>query len=120
MRQRLDETLNEARRHFSNYVKIRNQFNKFLENKLLSSGYRSQKVHNEVLNSLIRNLEAQEQMLIEEREALEKGFKNIECNLERKRPNGSAETAGESDKGDKQVRELQEEIERRQFLEQKV
>ena len=37
----MDETLHEARRHFSNYVKIRNQFNKFLENKLLSPDRRN-------------------------------------------------------------------------------
>ena len=88
MKQRLEETLNEARRHFNNYIKIRNQFNKFLETKLSQGqnpgGSKSQKIQSDILNVLKRNLELQEEMLIEERGNIEKGFKKVEQVLEKK------------------------------------
>lgn len=33
---RLDETMNEAKRHFQNYINLRNSFNQFLESKFNS------------------------------------------------------------------------------------
>ena len=36
---RLEETMNEAKRHFSNYISVRDTYNAFLESRLNQNGY---------------------------------------------------------------------------------
>ena len=38
MKLRMQETMNEAKRHFTNYMNIRNQFNSFMEGRLARTG----------------------------------------------------------------------------------
>lgn len=65
---RLEETMTEAKRHFSNYIAVRNMYNSFLESRLnqsnIQGGVKGQKIHNDILNMLKKNLEEAELALI--------------------------------------------------------
>jgi hypothetical protein len=72
MKQRLEETMNEAKRHFNNYINarylivkfnslFRNLYNTFMESRLnqqqISGGVKGQKIQNDILHMLKKNLE---------------------------------------------------------------
>ena len=83
LQERLEETMAEAKRHFNNYIQVRyvipalihrNMHTAFLESRLnlttVQGGVKGQKLHNDILGVLKKNLEAAEQALNQEREAL--------------------------------------------------
>jgi hypothetical protein len=66
--------MGEAKRHFNNYIQVRNMYNQFLESRLNQTngqgGVKSQKIHTDILNMLKKNLESAESALLQERETL--------------------------------------------------
>ncbi|CDW85846.1 UNKNOWN [Stylonychia lemnae] len=113
---RLDETMNEAKRHFTNYIQVRNSFNSFLESRLnqnqIQGGTKGQKIQNDILSMLKKNLEQQEHIFTDESQQFKRSLQRIEGTIDRKDQIII--------KKDKKIKVLNEEIERRQFLESKV
>eukprot|EP00350_Pseudokeronopsis_sp_OXSARD2_P014014 CAMPEP_0170542902 /NCGR_PEP_ID=MMETSP0211-20121228/2188_1 /TAXON_ID=311385 /ORGANISM="Pseudokeronopsis sp., Strain OXSARD2" /LENGTH=105 /DNA_ID=CAMNT_0010846121 /DNA_START=1562 /DNA_END=1879 /DNA_ORIENTATION=- len=105
--------MSEAKRHFNNYVQVRDSYNKFLESKVgegqISGGTKGQKIQNDILAMLKKNLESQEKTMKEEKESQVKAYSKLEELLEKKNQ--------KLEKKEKEVTTLKEEIERRQFLE---
>ena len=64
LQKRIEETMGEAKRHFNNYIQVRNMYNQFLESRLnqanVQGGVKGQKIHTDILNMLKKNLEAAE------------------------------------------------------------
>jgi len=60
--------MTEAKRHFANYINARDTLTSFMESRLnqsqLQGGVKGQKIHNDILNVLKKNLEAAELALI--------------------------------------------------------
>ncbi len=58
MGERLAVTMAEAKRHFANYVEVRNQFDSFMESRIgqVSGGSKGSKINNDILNTLKRQL----------------------------------------------------------------
>eukprot|EP00347_Sterkiella_histriomuscorum_P014967 403358818 len=129
LRMRLEETMNEAKRHFNNYIQLRlvnfimqlniqfrNTQNQFLESRLNSNqiqgGMKGQKLQGDILSMLKKNLEQQDQLMQQEQLNYRKSLQKIEQIIDKKDLQIS--------KKDKKIKKLHEEIERRQFLETKV
>ena len=75
---RLEETMSEAKRHFSNYINARDTLTLFMESRLnqtqVQGGVKGQKIHNDILNVLKKNLEAAEQALYYEKDQLKLSY----------------------------------------------
>jgi hypothetical protein len=78
LQHRLEETMAEAKRHFSNYLAMNNMYNEFLESRLsaakIQGGVKGQKIQSDILKMLKKNLEATEAVLNQEREHIKKSY----------------------------------------------
>lgn len=99
----------EAKRHFTNYLSVRNMFNQFLEGRLnqqnIQGGVKGQKIHNDIVAMLKRNLEAAEQGLLCERESIKGSYVKLSAAIGKREQQVA--------KKDKKIKSLQDEIERR-------
>lgn len=123
---RLEETMAEAKRHYQSYLDIRQQYNCFVEGRLnqmidhckttndtpSSSSIKSNKIKSDLIQTLKVNLEVQDSMVREEMEKQKERYGKVEVRIKEK-DEKMGKMAGK-------IKSLQEEIERRQFIEKKV
>lgn len=77
--------MTEAKRHFTNYLSVRNMLNSFLESRLnqqnIQGGVKGQKLHNDILTMLKKNLEAAEIALLTEKDSIKAAYVKVSASL---------------------------------------